>query len=309
MRVAIVGTFQTGKSTLMNCLIKDCIANVGIGLPTTHVLNYYSGARSRCGRVLFQDCDAKTLRMVTLADFRRDSRMPKHATRIIHELPDVRCLDGNTFIDTPGLDSVGKDASSDNLQTVDIISRVDSVLLVLPNKQISTAIRDVVFPKLRDAGVPVVVVMNCLPNGLSLSAADPNSQQNKKVASQIEMDLCNEGIIPCYIDEGKALKVLPLNAAWGWLSNAESLESKFCDRQTREVFDTRMCEVRNLFSIMGRDIPSAATLADLSNLKKLIDGIADMKAFKAKSVDKAIRERIPSDDLAVLGGIFDQWKQ
>ena len=289
MRVAIVGTFQTGKSTLMNCLINDCIANVGIGLPTTHVLNYYSGAKSGCGRVLFQDCNAKTLRTVDLVDFRHDSSMPEYTTRIMHELPDVDCLMGNTFIDTPGLDSVGKDASSDNLQTVDIISRVDSVLLVLPNKQISTAIRDVVFPLLREASVPVVVVMNCLPNGLSLSAADPNSQQNQMVAQQIEMDLSNEGIIPCYVDEGKTLRVLPINAAWGWLSNAESLESKFCDKQTREVFDTRMLEVKNLFSIMGKAIPSISDLGDLSNLKKLIDGIADMKAFKAKSVEKFIK--------------------
>lgn len=63
------------------------------------------------------------------------------------------------------------------------------------------------------------------------------------------------------------------------------------------------------FSIMGKAIPSISDLGDLSNLKKLIDGIADMKAFKAKSIEKVIFEKIDYDDLAVLNGIFNQWKQ
>lgn len=310
MRIAIVGTFQTGKSTLMNCLIKDCLANVGIGIPTTHMLNYYTGAKNGEGRVLFKNYNGeKVLRTVTLSDYRHDSLIPYGAGRVDHELPNIPWLVNNTFIDTPGLNSVGKEAMNDNSLTTDIINRVDSVLLVLPNTQIADAIRDSVFPLLRKAGVPVVSVMNCLPKALNVNDADPNSEKNLRTASQIERELCNNGIEPCYIDDDKSIRVLPCNVAWAWLSFEKSLAGKLSDAQTTDVFNLRKMELNNLFSIYGKSVPTGEELAERSNFTKLLDGIEGMRIFKAKSVKKAVRDRLQNSDFDVLKDLFNEWNQ
>lgn len=41
LRIGIIGEFQSGKSLLINCLLKRSIATIGVGTPTTHTVVHY----------------------------------------------------------------------------------------------------------------------------------------------------------------------------------------------------------------------------------------------------------------------------
>lgn len=281
MTIAIVGLFQTGKSTLTNCLIDDCIANVGIGLPTTHMLNYYQAGD---GLVLCRDREGRCTRKTSLQEFRRDATIPGETTWIMHELPGKACLRGNRVVDTPGLDSCGVDASSDNKLTGDVIWESDCVILLLPNTQLVQSIRQSVLPLIRKANMPTIAVMNCMPRGLSPAAQDPHSRLNCEVARQIEEDLRCEGVSVCRFTAEGTPGVLPCNVAWWWVSRKRALQDQFSDEQTREVFELRRCETANAFA--GSGLPSDDVLAERSNLSPLMNLLSDQEKLR-RSVDCA----------------------
>lgn len=277
MKIAIVGTFQTGKSTLMNCLIDDCIANVGIGLPTTHMVNYY---QSGSGKILCRNKEGICVRKATLEEFRLDPKVPINTTWIMHELPGKNCLEENIIIDTPGLDSHGVDASSDNLRTLDVIDRVDCIILLLPNTKLTEPMRKVVVNRLKTSRKPVVALMNCLPIGFNLQTADPKCAQNIMVAKEIDRDLAWEGLIPCDMGLPDKLRVVPCNVAWWWVSRAEELKDSFFDNQTREVFNLRMQEVVNVFRSLDLPVPRDSELREKSNLSVLINHLVDIQGMQ-----------------------------
>lgn len=278
----------------MNCLINDTIANVGIGLPTTHMLNYYKAGE---GLVVCRDKDGCPLRKASLEEFRKEPHVPDRTTWIMHELPNKECLEDNTIIDTPGLDSVGAEASIDNESTADIIRTVGCVVLVLPNKQLTAGVRGAILPKLKEVGVPVIAVVNCMPNGLGLNASDPGSSQNKMVVRHIEEELRSEGVIPCMINEEGAIRVLACNVVWWWLSNAPTLEGTFFDEQTKGVFYTRMQETTNLFTLFGKPVPSADELAERSRLGLLMEFLRATDNFKREVIS---RNRVENNPIPTL---------
>lgn len=284
MQIAIVGTFQTGKSTLTNCLLDDCLAHVGIGLPTTHMLNYYQKSGNDDGLVLCRDKTGRCVRKASLSGFRKDPRVPPETTWIMHELPERKCLAEHMLVDTPGLDSCGVDASTDNKVTADVIQESDCVILVLPNTQLSEPMRKIVLPQIRDAHKLLIAVMNCMPSGFAAASANPKSRQNLNTACQLGEDLRCEGLLPCRIGGDGEMPVLPCNVAWWWVSRGRTLGEHFLDEQIQEVFDTRRAEVANCFP--GRSVPGNDELAEMSNLVPLIAVLSTPSALQ-KSAEAA----------------------
>lgn len=266
MKIAIIGTFQVGKSTLVNCLIEDAIAGVGIGVPTTHTLNYYRNRRYP--GILCRDINGVCLYKSTWDNMSQKISIPHGTVRIMYDLPKrSNLLQNNIFIDTPGLDSTGKDASWDTIHTSDIIkdNSVDLLILVVANTQLETSIKNAVLPLIKESRKKTIVLMNCNQNN-----PDPLSDQNQKTAMQIDEELRLSGIKHCSVSMDGKSKVLSCNIAWWWIAQREKIEGHLLDAQTSTVFQERCQQTNNYFSIiLGQASPNNKTLEQKSNLSNL----------------------------------------
>ena len=274
MKIAIIGTFQVGKSTLVNCLVNDSLAGVGIGNPTTHALNYYKN--NITPEILCWDVCGRCLYRQAWNDQIYSFLIPPGTVRVMHELPDSFDLHGNILIDTPGLDSAGKDASWDNERTEDIINdrSVDLLMLVVPNRQLDSSIRNCVLPCIKESKKKLIVLMNCILR----SAPDPNSSINLEIASQIDEELRAFGIRHSRVSMNSATKVLPINAVWWWISQRSQIKPEFCNQQTETVFKERCQEIKNYFSIiLDQSVPSSEMLQKKSNLFHLFSYLYEEK--------------------------------
>lgn len=274
MKIAIIGTFQVGKSTLVNCLINDSLAGVGIGNPTTHTLNYYKNSASP--EILYQGSLGTCLHAQAWNEEVRDFPIPSGTVRIMHKLPKSFDLHGNTLIDTPGLDSTGKDASWDTKRTVAIIKdhSVDLLILVVSNTQLDAAIKNCVLPHIKESRKKLIVLMNCNRK----FHPDPKSAINQEVALQIDEELRLCGIRHSRVSLASESKVLSFNAVWWWISQRHKMNMKFCNQQTDVVFQERYQEIKNYFEdILDQPIPGLETLQQKSNLFHLFTYLHDVK--------------------------------
>lgn len=310
MKIAIIGTFQVGKSTLTNCLINDAIAGVGIGVPTTHTLNYYKNSDNPG----VEYCDVKGRRLARFDwdDMSNQTQIPNNTVRVIYELPwGNNNLKDNILIDTPGLDSAGKDASWDTLHTSDIIKdhSTDLLILVVPNTQLDSSIKNTVLPHIKEARKKLIVLMNCNQNN-----PDPNSIQNQKTAEQIDEELKLAGIKHSSVYSESQSKVLSCNFAWWWVAQQKKIGEKFGDQQTKIVFQERAQQIKNYFSIiLGQAVPSDAQLERKSNLSQVFSFLNNVELRKnlwqkdepdtVKTVKDILQDDF--DDLAEILSGFD----
>lgn len=272
MKIAIIGTFQVGKSTLLNCLINDSLAGVGIGTPTTHTLNFYKNNTSP--EILCRNIKGECLYRQSWERGVSEFSIPRGTVRVMYELPKSFDLHGNILIDTPGLDSAGKEASWDTMRTIDIIrdNAVDLLILVVSNTQLDSAIRSSVLPCIKEARKNLIVLMNCNRR----NHPDPSSKINQETALQIDEELRAAGIRHSRVSMSGESKVLPCNAVWWWLSQKKNHPCVFFNQQTDEVFQARYHDLKNYFSdILEQTIPDSETLLQKSNLFHLFTYLHD----------------------------------
>ena len=312
MKIATIGTFQVGKSTLVNCLINYCIAGVGIGVPTTHTLNYYQNGYSP--GVEYYDVNGSCLAKFSWKNMSCQTQIPDNTVRIIYELPrGNNNLKNNILIDTPGLDSAGKDASWDTIHTSDIIKdhSIDLLILVVPNKQLDTPIKNNVLPRIKEVRKKLIVLMNCNQND-----PDPNSDQNQKTAMLIDEELRLSGIKHCSVSMDGKSKVLSCNFAWWWIAQQKKIGDDFGDQQTKMIFQERSQQIKNYFSIILRQaVPSDALLEQKSNLSQVFSFLNNVELRKnlwqkdepdtVKTIKDILKDEEDFDDLAEIFSEFD----
>lgn len=272
MKIAIIGTFQVGKSTLLNCLINESLAGIGIGTPTTHTLNFYKNNTSP--EILCRNIKGECLYRQSWERGVSELSIPRETVRVMYELPKSFDLHGNLLIDTPGLDSAGKDASLDTMRTIDVIrdNTVDLLILVVSNKQLDSAIRSSVLPCIKEARKNLIVLMNCNRR----NHPNPSSKINQETALQIDEELRAVGIRHSRVWMSGESKVLPCNAVWWWISQRNRTNIRFCNQQTDEVFQMRYQEIKNYYAdILEQPMPSLETLQQKSNLLHLFAYLSD----------------------------------
>lgn len=134
--VVVAGTFQRGKSTLINGLIGHAVAEVGEGIATTHGWMRYRSGRQECieavapnGRVMhrWEKKSAAILRHVDLADI-------------------------------PGFDAGGHEGVTDALAAEDALARADIVLHVTNQSGLGGESERTVLSRVR-ANQPIVIAL------------------------------------------------------------------------------------------------------------------------------------------------------
>ncbi len=202
--VGLVGVFQSGKSTLANCLLKRAAAVSGDFLATTRCSTYYSyGKRARFFACKTGD-SGRELSLGEYLDLSRHGTAGEDAgiESFRVELP-AEILKSVILVDTAGFDNNGDDDES----TLSQLEKFDFVLLVLQNKidQREEAIVETLHRK----SVPFAVINNVAGRGNASN--DPFAANN--LATRENIANIVSAHCPWPIGDEAVLNV---NALWQW---------------------------------------------------------------------------------------------
>lgn len=172
-RIGIVGDFQSGKSTLINCLLGRPIATIGDGTPTTHsIVSYLYGEEERLEYI---DISGNICRS-SLSDLER-LETSKHINQI-NVFVSSPLLRDFVFADMPGF---GNDERDDSLAEISINS-IDFAIVLTRNEKSgeeeSNLYKDVV--QLKQHQIPYYLIMNCT----NFSTWSPCNPDNERIANR-----------------------------------------------------------------------------------------------------------------------------
>jgi GTP-binding protein EngB required for normal cell division len=157
--IAVFGRVSSGKSSLLNHVLRFDVLPVGVNPITAVPTRLISGPEPRL-TVEFADRRVERLEVTALPDFVTEQRNPGNAkgvTRIVVELPAARLGEGIVFVDTPGLGSL---ATSGAAETRAYLPQCD-LGVVLVNAGSTLAEEDLAtIQALYEAGVPASVLLS-----------------------------------------------------------------------------------------------------------------------------------------------------
>jgi len=261
--IAIMGCYQIGKSTLLNCLLHDYVALTGKGLATTSLTARYRygtersiAYRSRKGQLVSTDI-ALLQTQAVLNDISEESAFHVEA-RFKHEL-----LHSFDVVDTPGFNA----NESDTHKTMQSMSDVHYVLFMMPNRSF-TQIEKSILTTLYQRKIPFSVIMNCV-NGRREERWLPHHQLNQAICQENSAWL-QANILDNVIQiEGR--NVFPFNAMFYWSQqNAFESSFKYIDRP-----ETVHKHIAGLFSEEGINYTSASVI-EQSNVPQLTEHLQKM---------------------------------
>ncbi|HUL41890.1 MAG TPA: dynamin family protein [Burkholderiales bacterium] len=117
LEVAVFGRVNSGKSSLLNHILKTDVLPIGITPVTAIPLRIVFGPK-RWGRAWFVDAAPESFDLGRLSEFAAEQYNPsnmRHVTRINVELPVSMLKEGVTFSDTPGLGSFAAAGANESL--------------------------------------------------------------------------------------------------------------------------------------------------------------------------------------------------
>lgn len=228
--IGIVGCFQNGKSTLVNCLLDDRVAVTGDGQATTRRSTVFTLGEYQGAFACAAENDVET--SVAFAEYLNagiDDTTKFHRFLVRLWKPLLQHID---VVDTPGFNANDKDDAS----AIASLDALDIAVLVLQNRGLSE-VEHRILQVIGKRELPYIVVMNCRETFGALW--NPSSEANARIASEIEARLRNIGHPPHPI-VGRF--VFPVNLAWFWyasghLSEEEAPEAKRLLSEVEEHFE------------------------------------------------------------------------
>lgn len=201
--IGIVGCFQNGKSTLVNCLLDDKVAMTGDGTATTRRSSLFTwGHIQEVSAVSSQD----TRHAVPFHDYIAGENLPDIDLSHFEVSLWKPLLQHVCVIDTPGFG----DSDDDNDTAERSLGGVDFVIFVSRNKPLNQAEKSI-LKNICERKLPFAVLVNCTEK--TRGFWDPVSDANRRICDQIEGSLKEVGNCP-YPINGRY--VWPVNLAWFW---------------------------------------------------------------------------------------------
>lgn len=202
MKIAIVGGFQNGKSTLINCLLRVKLAQTGgDGVSVTSVnVTYCYNTKEKVLSINSKPSKNKILDILK-------GNIPK-ANEISIGYPS-KILEHLTIVDTPGFNA----QTCDTQIALKALDEIEAAIVVINNKGLSTVEMDI-FRELQGRNIPYFIIMNCMwQEGTAISTWNPISNFNQVKISELSAKIHNEGLTPMLI--GNKI-ITPVNAIWFW---------------------------------------------------------------------------------------------
>lgn len=198
--LAIVGRYQNGKSTLLNCLLGGYYAIQGDGLATTRYNATYIFGEIPEVRILSAN------RHFTTTDLSADS-----LSRTIGELADGARLSISAYspflIDLNIIDSPGWGAKDDDNKSAEA-ALVDADGFIYVFRKTIDEVDLPFLKKIEETGKPLFLVLNCLDK------RPPSSLAAKKISEEIAARMKIEGLHGNCHSFLKGVGVYPVNLIW-----------------------------------------------------------------------------------------------
>ncbi len=208
INVGVVGGFQNGKSTFVNCMLDDLVARTGgEGVSVTSVNTKYVYGEIQNVEYIKDD---KIHSASTLAEFLEKKKFDKGITEIRVSLwkPLLRMVN---LVDTPGFNA----NQDDTEMALNSLNGLDAAIVIINNKGLSQTEKDIIR-QLSSRSIPFYVIMNCIDNGGT--TWNPYSPNNATILQDIKESIKNSGFTPQKINDEE---VIPANFLWFWYASQQ----------------------------------------------------------------------------------------
>jgi len=247
--IGIVGCFQNGKSTLVNCLLDDKVAMTGDGRATTHLSTVYEWGHVQQVKGFCAKDNA--LHLIPFHNYIEGYNLPKIDFSHFEVNLWKPLLQHVNVMDTPGFE----DCDEDNETATRSLDKVDFVVFVVTNKALSQ-IEIGLIKTITRQSIPFTVLMNC--KSTSKGLWEPFSQANQLICQQIESSLKAIGHPP-YPIHGQY--VWPVNLAWFWYATQHMHRNDLGEAE-KDLFDDIQYFISKSLNLSTDD---CAILAEKSN--------------------------------------------
>lgn len=208
LNVGILGDFQQGKSTLVNCLLDDYVSVIGDGgVWETSVPIHYVYGEEQTVSVYFQDGSKINTKFEEYANkcFLYESVDHIEITLWKPLLQDV-CL-----VDTPGINA----NEHDSIIALQAINSIDFAIVVVSNKALADYELGL-LQTLHNKSIPFIILMNC--RNQESGKWSPISKHNEAVRLHVENQLQSAQLMPLEVNQQK---VNLCNLAWFWYATGK----------------------------------------------------------------------------------------
>lgn len=229
-KISVVGCFQNGKSTFINCLLNELVARPGDGRATTRISTRYRWGKSNTVKLR---TNLNELQAISLKDYIQSnnlSSISKNSTFQAEITLDKPILKKIELIDTPGFEAFEQDTENATRS----LEATDYAIVVLTNKLTLGESELAMFECINSKQIPYAVIMNCRNNNIPMEWY-PNLQKNLEIIKTNEATLEKWGHFPEKI--GGRL-VYPCNLLWYWLAlNINKYLNSDSDNEEDDVLD------------------------------------------------------------------------
>lgn len=261
LQVGILGGFQTGKSTLINCLLEDRVAISGGGIATTKQVIKYFYSGTPCLHVRKGD----RMQQVKVHDYAKVSLDQS----IVYCEIGIPCdfLKKIELWDTPGFDANDRD----DQVTIDCLKNLDCAIFLLGGSTGGFCdAGKAILKKITDRHLPHVVVFN------SQNTVDdqwiPHSERNRWLRQTTAAQMKQLGINSSI--EISQDTILAINTAWFWHSFAENNRHKRMLLENAPDGENELRRKVSNFLAFSEEI-NATKIEDYSNIPKLKDFLTE----------------------------------
>lgn len=290
LRFGLVGNYQAGKSTLINCLIERSIATIGDGTSTTHaVVNYLYGTKEGIEQIDYNG-NLCSLEHTNLG--RLDS---SHNLKEINVYLNIPFLKNIILTDMPGF---GKD-QHDTMLSEETLNKIDFAIVVETNYKAIEEKSDSYnnIERLKWHNIPYYIILNCADSTKKNWKWTPLYKNNVELA--FENIKCLNFYKPLLypFEEGEPVVV---NLLWYWYSIThdnddvivrykENLEeyNDLTKYEKKEIFKFSNFEVvKKIFSMENRAYLELRKdlKEEIQRLKEELCPIGTIQAFAFESI-------------------------
>lgn len=286
-KIGIIGLHQSGKSLLINCLLKRTISKVGTGTATTHApVYYYYSEEEYAEYSSSQGCHIITPNEVMNYDC-------EDSVEWIHVYLNNTLLRNFTLVDLPGTGFNTKD----NTTMREALLELDfAILLATDVKEYTEAssFYSNTLNLLKEHDLPYFFVFNCT----KLERWSPNNKQNREIAKS-DLDLLQHFEPLSLSDDGEYPLV---NLMWYWCSIVDSSDELYKQyigdidlfyKAKGKIFELRQLEEASKFHLISNIFSTENRLflelkrdfrKELIKIKKEICPIGTIQAFAFENI-------------------------
>lgn len=265
-KISVVGCFQNGKSTFINCLLNDLVARPGDGRATTKISTRYRWGEStnvnfRTNQGLQSVSLREYLKCINLSQISEDSAFQAEITLNKQILKKIE------LIDTPGFNAEERDTE----YVTRSLDEANYAIVVLTNERTLGEAESAMFECIKSKSIPYAIIMNCRNINTPMEWY-PSHKKNIEIIKTNEAKLEQWGYFPDKID---GHLIYPCNLLWYWFA----VKHKNFSFLSSDGFEEDLADQIEFSFMLKREVYSKENIIDVSNFVKIKSFFIDRLAY------------------------------